>query len=60
MVANQGSEMNSAFYTPVTTKGSPTEILANRFQGESYSDARNFDQTKLRSFVQAGARFSRT
>lgn len=26
-------EMNSAFYTPVPTTGSPTEILANRFQG---------------------------
>ncbi|KAL9119489.1 MAG: hypothetical protein Q9187_003953 [Circinaria calcarea] len=25
-------EMNSAFYTPVPTTGSPTEILANRFQ----------------------------
>ena len=32
--ANYGSEMNSAFYTPVTTTGSPTETLANRFQGE--------------------------
>ena len=27
------SEMNSAFFTPVPTTGSPTEILANRFQG---------------------------
>lgn len=26
-------EMNSAFYTPVPTTGNPTEILANRFQG---------------------------
>lgn len=26
-------EMNSAFFTPVPTTGSPTEILANRFQG---------------------------
>ncbi|KAL9025056.1 MAG: hypothetical protein Q9196_006054 [Gyalolechia fulgens] len=25
--------MNSAFFTPVPTTGSPTEILANRFQG---------------------------
>lgn len=33
-VANADSEMNSAFYTPVTTRGSPTEILANRFQGK--------------------------
>ena len=27
------SEMSSAFFTPVPTTGSPTEILANRFQG---------------------------
>ena len=27
------SEANSVFYTPVPTQGSPTEILANRFQG---------------------------
>jgi hypothetical protein len=26
---------NSVFYTPVPTSGSPTEILANRFQGET-------------------------
>lgn len=32
-VDGQGSEMNSAFFTPVPTTGSPTEILANRFQG---------------------------
>lgn len=29
-----GNEMNSAFFTPVPTSGNPTEILANRFQGE--------------------------
>ena len=28
-------EMQSAFYCPVPTTGSPTEILANRFQGSS-------------------------
>ena len=28
------SEMQSAFFTPVPTSGSPTEILANRFQGK--------------------------
>jgi hypothetical protein len=28
-----GSKHNSVFYTPVPTTGSPTEILANRFQG---------------------------
>lgn len=28
-----GEEYNSAFYTPVPTHGSPTEVLANRFQG---------------------------
>ncbi len=32
-VDGQGSEMHSAFFTPVPTSGSPTEILANRFQG---------------------------
>lgn len=26
-------ELNNAFFTPVPTSGSPTEILANRFQG---------------------------
>ena len=31
-VDGHGSEMNSAFYTPVPTTGTPTEILANRFQ----------------------------
>lgn len=40
VAAAYDSEMNSAFYTPVATKGNPTEILANRFQGEHYSDAR--------------------
>lgn len=34
-VGGHGSEMNSAFFTPVPTSGSPTEILANRFQGRS-------------------------
>jgi hypothetical protein len=29
----QGEEMNSVFYCPVPTSGSPTELLANRFQG---------------------------
>ncbi|KAI9776762.1 MAG: hypothetical protein M1839_009406 [Geoglossum umbratile] len=28
----EGAERDSAFYTPVPTSGSPTEILANRFQ----------------------------
>lgn len=28
-------QMNNAFFTPVPTTGSPTEILANRFQGLS-------------------------
>lgn len=32
-VNGHGSEMNSAFYTPVPTTGTPTEILASRFQG---------------------------
>ena len=33
----EGGEMNNAFYTPVPTSGNPTEILANRFQGMSFS-----------------------
>ena len=33
------TEANNAFYTPVPTQGSPTEILANRFQG-TYQDLR--------------------
>ena len=28
----QNSQMNSVFYTPVPTTGSPTELLATRFQ----------------------------
>lgn len=35
-VGGQVSEMNSAFFTPVPTSGSPTDILANRFQGRFY------------------------
>ena len=34
-------EYNSAFYTPIPTSSSPTEILANRFQGESPSMHQN-------------------
>ena len=30
-------EMKSAFYSPVPTHGNPTELLANRFQGEHCS-----------------------
>lgn len=30
-------EMNSAFWTPVPTTGSPTDVLANRFQ-RTYTD----------------------
>ena len=29
----EGDEFNSAFYTPVPTSGTPTDVLANRFQG---------------------------
>ncbi len=32
-VRAHNSEMNNAFFTPVPTTGSPTEILAGRFQG---------------------------
>lgn len=31
----EGGEFNSAFYTPVPTVGTPTDVLANRFQGTS-------------------------
>lgn len=30
----EGEEVNSAFFSPVPTSGSPTELLANRFQGK--------------------------
>ena len=30
----EGADLYSAFFTPVPTRGNPTEILANRFQGE--------------------------
>lgn len=33
LYAGNDAEMNNAFFTPVPTTGSPTEILANRFQG---------------------------
>jgi hypothetical protein len=33
----EGEEFNGAFYTPVPTAGSPTDILANRFQGQCVS-----------------------
>lgn len=33
-VGRQPAEFNSALYTPIPTQGSPTEILANRFQGK--------------------------
>ena len=29
------NDMNSAYYIPVPTSGTPTEVLANRFQGKS-------------------------
>ena len=32
-VNGHDSELHSAFFTPVPTTGSPTDILANRFQG---------------------------
>lgn len=30
----EGEEVNSAFFSPVPTSGSPTDLLANRFQGK--------------------------
>ena len=33
----EGSDLYSAFFTPVPTQGNPTEILANRFQGTNCS-----------------------
>jgi hypothetical protein len=32
---NQPEEYNNAFYCPIPTAGSPTELLSNRFQGMS-------------------------
>lgn len=34
----QQNRLSSAFYTPVPTVGNPTEVLANRFQGQSSSE----------------------
>lgn len=41
-----GSEMQSAFFTPVPTTGSPTEILANRFQGTLHCNGGYYDSSK--------------
>ena len=49
-------QMNSAFFTPVPTTGSPTEILANRFQGKLSA----FSVPFLADSFQHGARFSKT
>lgn len=40
----QRDEIFSAFYTPVPTTGNPTDILANRFQGEGSSKYLLFDR----------------
>lgn len=29
-------DFNSVFYTPIPTKGSPTDVLADRFQGKCF------------------------
>ena len=64
-------EMNSAFYTPVPTTGNPTEILANRFQGNtllvtrsSYNILNRRDDSSdnfadLRSVAEGTQRFNR-
>lgn len=39
VIGSHDSEMHSAFFTPVPTTGSPTEILANRFQGRLHQGA---------------------
>lgn len=63
-VAGNGSEMNSAFFTPVPTTGSPTEILANRFQGRSRHADFSGKVTKRRradKYVhQSGGRYLKT
>lgn len=50
-------QMNSAFFTPVPTTGSPTEILANRFQGLSFCDA--VSAVRRSNGLQLGGRFSK-
>lgn len=39
-------DFNSAFFIPIPTSGSPTEILANRFQGKWYLF--RFDSIRIR------------
>ena len=51
-------EMNSAFFTPVPTTGTPTEILANRFQSLSPCDVVLFIVHS--NGLQLGGRFSKT
>lgn len=52
------AELNNAFFTPVPTTGSPTEILANRFQGMSCSPcSRSVDLTYCHG--QLGEKFSK-
>jgi len=55
------AELNNAFFTPVPTTGSPTEILADRFQGMSDvcpHRSRSADLTYHHG--QLGERFSKT
>lgn len=35
-------EYNSAFYTPIPTHGTPTDVLANRFQGRRRFKTQDF------------------
>lgn len=48
----EGEEYNSAFYTPVPTVGTPTDVLANRFQG-SFKQAIYFATDFFAGYPQA-------
>lgn len=59
----EAEELNSAFFSPVPTSGSPTELLANRFQGKSISTLKNHNSMYLFSdltTLKHGERFSKT
>ena len=56
--AEDHPEINNAFFTPVPTTGSPTEILANRFQGTCRKWSRCNTGSSLTFFTrQRGERF---
>lgn len=53
-----GNEIYSAFFTPVPTTGNPTEVLANRFQGQRETMPRLADKNLLTA-IQLGGRLSK-